>query len=572
MKLFFYQSILTFLLTCSSLHSLDTKSGLKSTKTSREINAISLDMFTRPSRGWNAWFAYDIHLDEVGMRSNADSLVRLGLSSLGFQFLNLDGGWQGGRDSNGNIYENATKFPSGLKALSSYVHSLGLLFGSYTDRGSRTCDNHVGSGGFYQQDANSWASWPSDYVKVDSCGGVMSHSGAIAQFGAIQDAINLTNRPMVYSLCGWLKWYPQLASIANVGNSWRIGPDALSWDNVLMNFDAAADAWPYVGPGKYADIDEIMGPSRGRPISYEQTLTQVAMIAVIGSPMLLSFDLTNLTVNDPDVTPFLNEEMLDIHWDTLPHGPVFRKFVGGYVSSDRWSPYTDLQCNASDPNVQWRFLPTSDNTTGYLSSVGFSGTCLYAGAAWTGECNNAQAVWVAECGSNLCCNENCTSMQVKLNNDGTITTIYGVPNNNAPGPYLTLDINPNTLFWEERYNGTNGDPNRQLWSFNKETGMLSSIATGLCLGAKPSDDMNVWGRALFDGSTAFVFANFNQNNDKNITCDSTCFIDAGYNMTTTFIVRDIWAKTDIGIATVNEGYTVLVTRNGASRFLKFTPQ
>lgn len=413
------------------------------------FTSASSDMFSRPARGFNAWFAFDVSLNETGMKNNADALVRLGLSTLNFTFLNLDGGWQGGRYANGTIYENATKFPSGLKSLSSYVHSKGLFFGSYTDRGVRTCDNHVGSGGYYNEDANTWASWPSDFVKVDSCGGVMSHAGAIAQFRAIQDAINASNRPMFYSLCGWLKWYPQLASASGVGNSWRIGPDALSWDNVLMNFDAAADASSYVGPGRYADIDEIMGPSRGRPISQAQTLTQVAIIAVIGSPMLLSFDLTNLSVDDPDVTPYLNEEMLAVHWDALPSGPVYKKLVGGYVSTDRWSPYTNLACNSSDPTVQWRFLPSTDNVTGYLYSVGFPGTCLYAGAAWTGECNNAQGVWVAECGGSLCCNENCTSMQMKLNIDGTITTEYGAPNNNAPGPFLTLDDNPNSLFWEE---------------------------------------------------------------------------------------------------------------------------
>lgn len=536
------------------------------------LTTASLDIFSKAPRGWNAWFAFDVSLNETHLRSNADALVRLGLSSLGFTFLNLDGGWQGYRDSNGIIHENATKFPSGMPSLSSYVHSKGLLFGSYTDRGARTCDNHVGSGGYYKEDALTWASWPSDFVKVDSCGGVMSHSGAIAQYGAIQDAISAANRTMFFSLCGWLKWYPQLASTAKVGNSWRIGPDALSWDNVLMNFDAAADAWPYVGPGRFADIDEIMGPSRGRPISQAQTLTQVAIIAVIGSPMLLSFDLTNLTIDDPDVMPYLNEEMLSIHWDALPQGPVYKKLVGGYVSSDRWSPYTNLACNSSDPTVQWQFLPSVDNNTGYLYSVGFPGTCLYAGAAWTGECNNAQGVWVAQCGGKLCCNDNCTSMQMKLNSDGTITTEYGAPNNNAPGPYLTLDENPNTLFWEERYNGTNGDPNHQLWTFNKNSGLLSSVATGLCVGARPKDDKNVWARTLVDGSVAILFINFNQVLDQNVTCDSDCFLSAGFSASATLMVRDIWAKADIGIVSAQMGYSVLVPRDGASRFLKFTPQ
>lgn len=54
--------------------------------------------------------------------------------------------------------------------------------------------------------------------------------------------------------------------------------DALSWQNVLMNFDAAADAAGFVSAGHFADIDEVMGPSRGRPISMAQELTQASAI------------------------------------------------------------------------------------------------------------------------------------------------------------------------------------------------------------------------------------------------------------------------------------------------------
>jgi len=40
-----------------------------------------------------------------------------------------------------------------------------------------------------------------------------------------------------------------------------------------------------------------------------QTLTQFSFIALVGSPLLLSFDLTNKTAADPDVAPFLNTEV-----------------------------------------------------------------------------------------------------------------------------------------------------------------------------------------------------------------------------------------------------------------------
>ena len=77
---------------------------------------------------------------------------------------------------------------------------------------------------------------------------------------------------------------------------------------------------------------------------------------------------------------------------------------------------------------------------------------------------------------------------------------------------------------------------------------------------------------LVNNSAAFVFANFNKDLDQNVTCDSTCLVSAGFSASSSLLVHDIWAKADIGTINAQDGYSVLVPRNGASRFLKFTPQ
>jgi hypothetical protein len=43
--------------------------------------------FLYPPRGWNSWFAFDVHLNDSVMRSNADALVRLGLAAKGFTYV-----------------------------------------------------------------------------------------------------------------------------------------------------------------------------------------------------------------------------------------------------------------------------------------------------------------------------------------------------------------------------------------------------------------------------------------------------------------------------------------------------
>ena len=46
------------------------------------------------------------------------------------------------------------------------VHALGLQFGLYEDIGNKTCANLPGSFGYYELDAQTFAEWGVDYVKV----------------------------------------------------------------------------------------------------------------------------------------------------------------------------------------------------------------------------------------------------------------------------------------------------------------------------------------------------------------------------------------------------------------------
>lgn len=49
------------------------------------------------------------------------------------------------------------------------VHSLGLKFGIYEDFGTFTCAGYPGVVGHMQIDAQTFADWEVDYVKLDGC-------------------------------------------------------------------------------------------------------------------------------------------------------------------------------------------------------------------------------------------------------------------------------------------------------------------------------------------------------------------------------------------------------------------
>lgn len=80
------------------------------------------------------------------------------------------------------------------------IHSLGLKFGLYQDYGTKTCGGYPGVLGNEQLDAQTFADWGVDYVKLDGCNvNVSMMDTGYPYFGKMLED---TGRPMVYS-CSW---------------------------------------------------------------------------------------------------------------------------------------------------------------------------------------------------------------------------------------------------------------------------------------------------------------------------------------------------------------------------------
>ena len=78
------------------------------------------DLQRFPYMSWDSW-GYQQQFDEKVLRRNAAIAAQLGV-----ELFIVDLGWAKGI---GDWYADPAKFPSGLKALSNYVHSLGMKFG-----------------------------------------------------------------------------------------------------------------------------------------------------------------------------------------------------------------------------------------------------------------------------------------------------------------------------------------------------------------------------------------------------------------------------------------------------------
>ena len=67
-------------------------------------------------------------------------MAKDGWRELGYQYVSLDDCWQSSeRAADGTIQANASRFPSGMKALGDYIHARGLKFGLYTAMGEESC-------------------------------------------------------------------------------------------------------------------------------------------------------------------------------------------------------------------------------------------------------------------------------------------------------------------------------------------------------------------------------------------------------------------------------------------------
>lgn len=156
--------------------------------------------------GWTTWCTnngwlpcYDDVCSEQEVKSVADAIVANGLDKLGYRWILLDDCWAAtNRTASGQIQADATRFPSGtLQPLASYLHARGLKLAAYTDVGAKTCRGaRLGSWPHYADDAQTFAAWQLDGVKMDWC----DHPAPFTQqqlYANFSAALNATGRSML---------------------------------------------------------------------------------------------------------------------------------------------------------------------------------------------------------------------------------------------------------------------------------------------------------------------------------------------------------------------------------------
>ncbi len=122
-----------------------------------------------PPMGWSSWNFFANDIDEAKIKAAADAMVSSGMRDAGYVYLIIDEPWAKERDEEFRLVGDRVKFPGGMKAIGDYIHSKGLNYGIYQDRGRMTCAGDPGRFGHEQIDMETFAAWVVDYIKMDSC-------------------------------------------------------------------------------------------------------------------------------------------------------------------------------------------------------------------------------------------------------------------------------------------------------------------------------------------------------------------------------------------------------------------
>ncbi|RUS81951.1 hypothetical protein EGW08_010296 [Elysia chlorotica] len=310
--------------------------------------ALDNGLARTPPMGWLSWERFRCNTDckndpehcisEQLYKRQADLMVSEGYRDAGYEYVNIDDCWPAmERDKDGRLVADPERFPSGIRALSRYMHSKGLKLGIYEDFGSKTCAGYPGSEFYMQIDANTFAEWEVDSLKFDGCNS--DPKDMPYGYPAMSFFLNITGHPIMFS-CEWPLYeimhklpVSDYRTIAKTCNIWRNYVDVEdSWDSIVDiinmygkdegNFSAAA------GPGGFNDPDMLVVGDYG--LSYYQQKAQFGMWALFAAPLMMSNDLSSIGADAKAL--LLNKNIIAINQDPLGNQAIRLFEVPGSLS------------------------------------------------------------------------------------------------------------------------------------------------------------------------------------------------------------------------------------------------
>ncbi|WP_353071185.1 alpha-galactosidase D [Tunturiibacter gelidoferens] len=328
----------------------------------------------KPYQGWSSFSQQTISsnfLTQANMTAQSDALFASGLQGHGFNYINMDSGWQGSFDANGRPIPNSTIFPD-ITALVAHIHTNGQKAGIYWIPGVEypavvanstilgtpyhiqdilavpyTAGNAFGAPGtspyHYKIDftkpgaqeyinsvVNLFASWGIDAIKLDAVTpGSYSDDLSIdnrADVAAWAEAIAQSGRPIWFTI-SWALDQDYLSVWQQFANARRIEGDIDCEGNCSTITNWAMASWrfydlvgwqnaagPLVGWNDLDSLEVMNNTTSG--LSYEERRSIATLWAMANAPMYLGGDLTTLDAFGKQL--LTNDEVIAIDQSAHP--------------------------------------------------------------------------------------------------------------------------------------------------------------------------------------------------------------------------------------------------------------
>ncbi|WP_255606918.1 putative Ig domain-containing protein [Pedobacter polysacchareus] len=333
---------------------LSAKNALGESKRAFRI-VVGDQIALTPPMGWNSWNCWGDAVSQEKVMSSAKAMVDKGLINHGWQYINIDDGWQGLRGGKYNAVMPNSKFPD-MKALADDVHQMGLKIGIYSGPWVGTYAGHVGAYSnnvdgtydwvkqgkhnefyrfvdpqgkekhginyhhgkysFVKNDVQQWNDWGMDYLKYDW------NPNDVYHVKEMMDALRSYKRDLVYSLSNSAP-YGDATQWEKMANSWRTTGDIKdTWERMsLLGFNQTKWA-TFSGPGHWVDPDMLVvgmvgwGPKlHYTKLTPDEQYTHISLWCLLSAPLLIGCDMAQL--DDFTISLLTNDEVIDVNQDPL---------------------------------------------------------------------------------------------------------------------------------------------------------------------------------------------------------------------------------------------------------------
>lgn len=329
--------ILSGIIPLKGIYTIKIKASNKLGFDEKEIKLrIAPDGLCRtPLLGWTSWNAYRANISQANIQRTAELLVSTGLAAYGYQYINIDSGWQGEYGGTHNAIMPNNRFPD-MKVLADHVHELGLKLGIYSTPMLKAwggssfpgctegkldityANAYYGIGSTHRElnNVQQWTEWGIDYLKYDWTPCDVKNASLMKEC--------LLNSDRDFAFC-----ITVAAGIENADywkthcSSWRDNGDSDDvWTKVKNRF--LTDRWAeHCNPGHFFDMDMLeigFFDNHACRLTQDEQLVSFTIRALFPSPIQISCDLEKLT--DFDLAMLCNDEILEVNQDTLGIGAV----------------------------------------------------------------------------------------------------------------------------------------------------------------------------------------------------------------------------------------------------------